>query len=300
MEPIYQYASLKNAIDILKGNDFILSTPEDFNDVYDSVIKMSSRDIAKVKRIASECLYEKYILEKNIDQLPIIEKLNMNVHKGNIEREKYYSRDLSIMHLIKRFVPQFKDKVDLEIDNVVRKIEDYRSEVLISCFSKRYDSLLMWSHYGDKHKGVCIEIERPLFALDVKYSKNRKFLNIEKITRICLAYLFLDKNVDMNDERLIKYVSEPFILKSNDWKYEEEVRMIFSKKSENVYPKIVNGKEKYFYKIPGKISRIYLGCKINKFTEEYLQFHQLVDGKIDLVDLCASDEHFEIKAIDDK
>mgnify|MGYP002227506002 FL=1 len=28
--------------------------------------------------------------------------------------------------------------------------------VLVGCFSERNDSLLMWSHYADEHRGLCI------------------------------------------------------------------------------------------------------------------------------------------------
>lgn len=31
------------------------------------------------------------------------------------------------------------------------------------CFSSRYNSGAMWGHYGDKHRGVCLEFTFPLY-----------------------------------------------------------------------------------------------------------------------------------------
>jgi hypothetical protein len=35
----------------------------------------------------------------------------------------------------------------------------------IACFSERNDSILMWSHYADHHKGICVEYETRLLSL---------------------------------------------------------------------------------------------------------------------------------------
>lgn len=38
------------------------------------------------------------------------------------------------------------------------------------CFSRSWNNILMWSHYGDRHKGVCLGFEVPKkFVRRVKY-----------------------------------------------------------------------------------------------------------------------------------
>ncbi|MEI6866652.1 DUF2971 domain-containing protein [Flavicella sp.] len=78
---------------------------------------------------------------------------------------------------------------DLEINNILRVIKDSEYKVLegnssrhrISCFSENYKEILMWSHYADKHKGICVgyNIEKNKdnggFYLKVEYPKNNKF-----------------------------------------------------------------------------------------------------------------------------
>jgi hypothetical protein len=62
-----------------------------------------------------------------------------------------------------------------------KTIFDYcRDEILnkkgVACFSEKYDDLLMWSLYSDKHTGFCIEFDtlfEPFIrAIKVEYAKN--------------------------------------------------------------------------------------------------------------------------------
>ena len=80
----------------------------------------------------------------------------------------------------------------------------------VSCFSWRHDNLLMWSHYADNHKGVCLEYNiayAPTFfkdLLQVKYIDN--YPNID--------YVKLGS----------KAITEIITTKSSHWAYEEEYR----------------------------------------------------------------------------
>jgi Protein of unknown function (DUF2971) len=60
--------------------------------------------------------------------------------------------------------PEFKrimDKVSQKMkSNAIRQFNEASREALrVSCFSECNDSLRMWSHYADAHKGICIEYE---------------------------------------------------------------------------------------------------------------------------------------------
>ena len=42
------------------------------------------------------------------------------------------------------------------------------------CFSRRYVNTMLWSHYADKHRGICLAFDAPKKSLlDVAYSKAR-------------------------------------------------------------------------------------------------------------------------------
>jgi len=38
--------------------------------------------------------------------------------------------------------------------------EDYEEKIGVCCFSLDPKSILMWSHYSDNHKGVCLKFDR--------------------------------------------------------------------------------------------------------------------------------------------
>lgn len=148
----------------------------------------------------------------------------------------------------------------------------------------------MWSHYGDKHKGICVEFDRPENDfLDVKYSKKRCKFDLEDTTRRVLGYMLSNEEVDVNDKGLIRCISKPFIVKSLDWKYEEEVRCILSPNSEGVSTL----EELSLYKMPTNISKIYIGCKVDKTSEEYKNLITLANNKnVMILELKTSDDLF--------
>ncbi|HEX7763603.1 MAG TPA: DUF2971 domain-containing protein [Cellvibrio sp.] len=91
----------------------------------------------------------------------------------------------------------------------------------ILSLSESWNNPLMWSHYTDSHQGLCIgfnskhsffavnkigETKQGMIALPVKYSDRR--------------FVLTAKKMNMKDVHDVLYV------KSIDWKYEKEVRVI--------------------------------------------------------------------------
>lgn len=183
-----------------------------------------------------------------------------------------------------------KEKFTSEI---IQKVKEVRNNALISCFSKRYDSILMWSHYGDKHKGICIEFDRPdKDFLDVKYSRKRCRFDLEDTTRRVLGYMLSNEEVDVNDKGLIRCISKPFIVKSLDWQYEEEIRCILSPNSEGV----IVGDELNLYTMPTRITKIYIGCKVDTKSNKYEELLRIANERnIEIVKLTESETSFSLK-----
>lgn len=109
-----------------------------------------------------------------------------------------------------------KEKVFLPVKlDMIRKdsYERLANEIGIYCLSERYDSLLMWAHYAEKHQGFCVEFEAgsevPFFgtAQKVEYSD---------------TYPSVDFFNTPNEHQ----VGPIFLTKSTDWKYENEWRII--------------------------------------------------------------------------
>jgi hypothetical protein len=90
---------------------------------------------------------------------------------------------------------------------------------IIYCLSEKNDEILIWSHYADGHKGVCLEFdafsdaafsEMILFgdALKVYYSDTRPTINL----------------LDIGDKP--EEYKNAFLTKSTHWGYEQEWRII--------------------------------------------------------------------------
>lgn len=132
----------------------------------------------------------------------------------------------------------------------------------ISCFSKRSDNLLMWSHYGNGLRGFCLEFD-PTFVnnnpnaqlLEVLYEKSPPHIDATELgilyaqidnledTKIGLTNIINRSSYDEKigweeelkkfsgylDNKIAKHIEiyqKMLATKSIEWSYEEELRII--------------------------------------------------------------------------
>lgn len=115
-------------------------------------------------------------------------------------------------------------------------------QIGISCFSKSPLISLMWSHYSNKHKGVCLG-----FNFDIEE-------NTEKVIQMPVRYLDNIEQCDFFNEENIStgLMAYHWLLsKSKIWEYENEVRRIYISKK-GLLPINLNA-----------LSEIYLGLNTN-------------------------------------
>jgi|TARA_R110002012_G_scaffold111201_4_gene256041 hypothetical protein len=98
--------------------------------------------------------------------------------------------------------------------NAIAGFQQWMEESAVCCFSTVPDNLLMWSHYGDQHRGVVFIFEErmeptPFIAFDVFYSAVRPEVDITTI----------------RDEGGMA-MQRSVLTKSSDWAYEFEKRML--------------------------------------------------------------------------
>lgn len=84
----------------------------------------------------------------------------------------------------------------------------------VTCFSERHDDLLMWSHYGGRYKGFCLEFSTALPPFD----KIKKVTYRKDLPTVDLAPFLVADNYAQ--------VLELFCTKSEAWAYEVEWRGI--------------------------------------------------------------------------
>lgn len=182
---------------VLFKNILYFSSPLAFNDPFDSMLPI----IFDEEYRNSEKFHWDFLMADNV-----IGKTHYS--KQEIDR---IAKD--------RFLNPHKIKYDTNImtESIQKSIIQ---RVRISCFTTKRDNILMWSHYADCHRGICIGLitdymqEKQLFMYaKVNYSKN--FPKLKQLTNNPLMYT-----------------------KSLDWKYENEYRMInIDAYDQIVYPK---------------------------------------------------------------
>jgi hypothetical protein len=83
----------------------------------------------------------------------------------------------------------------------------------ILCLSRNWDNLLLWSHYGDSHTGVCLGFDIPQGEPGVNYDTDVLYQpNVLPAPR---------RGEDLNPD----FVDRLLRTKHESWSYEQEVRM---------------------------------------------------------------------------
>ncbi|WP_316975725.1 DUF2971 domain-containing protein [Shumkonia mesophila] len=107
------------------------------------------------------------------------------------------------------------DLSDKDIRQAFKKIKialaEYRG---LLCFSRRWRNPLLWSHYADRHKGLCLGFDIPdELAIRVTYTARR----------LMPTDLFFPDNA-VREGAIAKILATKF----SHWRYEDEVRLFVS------------------------------------------------------------------------
>ena len=185
---LYKYYPNKpRSIAVLRNMTFWFAKPDSLNDPFDCKMQLNSQiNVRYVRNILPGLANSKGITKKQAAK----KYLHPILNNGQIEPE--------FKQLWKRIVQQANK--DLENSGVF-------------CLSERNDSILMWSHYANSHRGFCIEFERHPENDFGDYEKTRKvrYINAYPVVNI------LDRK---------KSYDYKFYRKATEWKYEKEWRII--------------------------------------------------------------------------
>ncbi|MCX6061808.1 MAG: DUF2971 domain-containing protein [Campylobacterales bacterium] len=176
-----------------------------------------------------------------------------------------------------------------------------RASIGVICFTAKPDNLLMWAHYANNHSGICIEFDSSAIHFNGKF----KDASICEFTGNTIKDHYKNigilKKVEYQLERLSYIEPQEFesntsswFVKSPEWKYEEEQRMLISLDSAI---RDSNNNMYFFEMEPTIIKSVILGCQMQasvkseifkkcqklgiKVKEVFIHAHQF---KLDIVD----------------
>ena len=185
---LYHYRKLTDyLIDDIINKKMTLSSIYSFNDVFDSTVQI-------------------YNTEEDIENA-----VNKNIQKD---------QELGIAIDKDFYKEYFKEESELKFS-----LLDYLG-TYVKCFSTINNSSLMWSHYADSNKGICIEYD--FNNLKSPIQKSMLFPVLYTQEPMKLQDLFED-----NKREVVEYPIDTAVLcsalnKCDIWKYEHEWRIVFS------------------------------------------------------------------------
>ncbi|WP_026658160.1 DUF2971 domain-containing protein [Butyrivibrio sp. AC2005] len=187
-------------------------------------------------------------------------------------------------------------------------VKEYR----LLCVAQCYKQPLMWAHYADGHRGVCIEYDMQ----DIK----KKIYTIDTVSYV--------PEIPTISDDIKNYLTEILMYKSLDWEYEREIRAIYKIEPKDRITMTYHCKNEYDRKeesipvnyayyddssyddnyeiilakkavvIPCKIKNIYLGINIDQKDIEKIK-EKIGAKKIGLYKMNYKDEcSYELEAED--
>lgn len=280
---VYKYQNQEGSKASIKNNCVLLKCPLDYNDPFDGLYIVSEKERENAYKLflnyqIFKDLYDQFVLKKRKpNRFKFYGRLltkEIQLIAKEVKETSYYSTQKSIAKYNK-FATKILGKTYKDIRSDFNKMVDdlidtFRGKALVSCFAQTNKSLLLWSHYGQSHKGACFEFEVDEREFrKIQYSEEIPVLQLSKAMSIYFGNEFNGKKVDTKDESLM-FVLEPLLTKSSDWLYENEVRCIFSiDQADGRIVKDPSGR--LLLKMP-PIRRVYIGCRADKdFKDEIME-----------------------------
>lgn len=178
---IYKYVPLDIALLILKSNSLKFSAPSTFNDPFD---------------------LNNALIDKSYTKDDLKNWFNLQPDMANSKKKELYNK-------VRNNPAEIKKMLDLVLN-------DFKTQTGVTCFSKSFKKTLMWSHYANKHSGICLgfnifPVSDGFTLLEVNDADEIKPLNYFQKKSIALMYWLYTK--------------------SSIWSYEEEVRAVYAKRN---------------------------------------------------------------------
>ncbi|MFS1442216.1 DUF2971 domain-containing protein [Vibrio sp. 10N.286.46.E10] len=283
---IFKYRKVNEySLSNLEEDTVWLADPSNFNDPYDCAHTV---DYDEVGRFKGNEFLNTYLTEN---------REKMNFTKGEEQRiladdngfDLLVEHGLSQMNISDEDRSGMKEVLISVLKQMMEDLTKHTSEKLASSFklcsfSERNDSMLMWAHYADYHKGFCIEYD--LTGIN-PFDYRRRFLYPTIYSDLMFdATSHFKKDVnDISFNNL--HLTKAALVKAIDWQYEKEWRLIFAHG-------LMDKEQPYFM---GKPKAVYLGTKIS--DEHQNKILEICSRKgIGVYKMKPHHKHFSLKPVE--
>lgn len=260
MRILYRYFGFEYGKAAIKDLCLYASTVADYNDPFEFMPRFESGEFTRDRVLA------------------ILQKEHM-IHEA-WGREGLH---LSYKQFRKSYLEGIEERIDqieLDIEKNVNLLSDTHQALVdrhwrFICFAKKYDSILMWSHYAQKHTGIVLGFDvsqKPFEAdclLDVMYSNKRESYRPTETDE------YKDYEEEFHKLAASKHIG---------WSYEEECRFIIP------YEPGILTNENFFRFREKNLVSVYMGVRMDQnHREEILKLTENLNCSVYEGRLCKTD-----------
>ncbi|EJG0988368.1 DUF2971 domain-containing protein [Vibrio parahaemolyticus] len=265
IKTLYKYRALRvrnkesNVIDERLINSLLnekiwISSPDSFNDPFDCNLRPGELGVNWEERLTEQVselsssptkLLELLRNSKpNLEHIP--DALALKVIEGMFSEELHGESMLLLRETL--------------IDKLWTKFKNNAENIGVYSLSETQDNPLLWAHYGDDHKGFCVEYERnednqlgdDRYTFPVRYSY--EYPNISMSDIVHLDELEIGGNLSADQT----FFGAIMLTKSDHWAYEKEWR-------------IVSDGNNMLCNAPGQITSLIFGLRMPEEDRRYLK-----------------------------
>ncbi|MDR4485590.1 MAG: DUF2971 domain-containing protein [Nitrospirales bacterium] len=183
---LYKYESLTaRTLQNLKGQILYFGSPLAFNDPYDCALLPN---IKKPTDEETEAVRAHYLSQEQLTEQQRLEWMTQTT--------------LEAREMLLR----------VAYDVIKQATDVFLKTRGVACFSEKNDDLLMWSHYGGRYKGVCLEFNTEIEP----FEKIRPVRYLPTLPQLDIVNILLNNDGDA--------VLDLYCTKSASWSYEHEWR----------------------------------------------------------------------------
>lgn len=192
------------------------------------------------------------------------------------DKAKWIMQIANVQHLPIRIV---KANIDDYFDDF---LEHVRSHTFIISLTSSKANPLMWSHYSDGHKGICIGYDVSKIVKESNHLNKVVYSN-ERVEWPCV--MFGAKKKDWEKYGLEQIVFRTAYTKSKDWAYEKEYRIVSTD----------YGNENDFVEKRAMVKEIYIGCEVpDKKVKDIIAFVKKLNRNIKIFHMQKDSKLFSL------
>ena len=205
---LYKYLDVEGAIKTLGNLSIKFSSPLSLNDPFEGLYgDVADEDREELRRLLFDARY----YEKKWVTI-CEERLGMSRENALLSLDFVEDSSDSFNFWFGQQYQLFADAMHRRFGKMHRDVLVFKA---ITCFSAKWNDLLMWGHYADKHRGCVIGFDTEKLSSQVG-------------TPLPVKYPEDNRRVPMPAKRndALQRATEAMMTKPREWKYEEEWRII--------------------------------------------------------------------------